>query len=414
MHTFAPKGRIAAGDEMDGPFPENRPGQTKSSSTPGILRGAGILVIVLFAAMATVRGLWPAEGSASATPARLAEIGITVAVGLALGGLLVGVGALLRLLREVHASLERLERLQTLAGNLRPQPTRGDEPPELAEVAERDSETLDRPVLADAAWQEIASLLRDIRDNSLLSEEERREKRLNVAEDEIHQGQELVRSLTHQGDFVRAREIADRIHRKYPDEDDAAVLVEQVETLRERQESDDVAAAGKQVNDLISISAWRRAREVAEQLQARHPDSIEARQLLLRIEREHRLFQDEQRRRMYAEVQRYVTKRRWEEALAAACTFVERFPGQDETEALRLQIPTLETNAQIERRQKLEAEIMDLTKRGRYMEAVELARKVIEKYPGSPQAEALRAQLGRLEELANNPDAPPARIRLDE
>ncbi len=65
-------------------------------------------------------------------------------------------------------------------------------------------------------------------------------------------------------------------------------------------------------------------------------------------------------------------------------------------------------------RQKLEARIMDFAKHGRYLEAVELAKKVIEKYPTSPQAEALRSQLPRLEELANDPNAPPARLRLDD
>ena len=80
-------------------------------------------------------------------------------------------------------------------------------------------------------------------------------------------------------------------------------------------------------------------------------------------------------------------------------------------------LPTLgepASNWEIEKRQKLEAQIMDLAKRGRYMEAVELARKVIARYPDSPQAEALRLRLDRLVELADDPGAPPARIRLDD
>jgi hypothetical protein len=123
---------------------------------------------------------------------------------------------------------------------------------------------------------------------------------------------------------------------------------------------------------------------------------------------------EEQRRRMYAEVQRFVTRKRWEEALAAARTFVERFEGSDDAEAVRMQIPTLEMNAEIEVRQQLEAQIMDLARHGRYIEAASLARRVIAQYPESPQAEALRSQISRLEELATNPNAPPARVRIDE
>ena len=87
--------------------------------------------------------------------------------------------------------------------------------------------------------------------------------------------------------------------------------------------------------------------------------------------------------------------------------------GSDDAEALRMQVPTLEANAEIETRQQLEAQIMALVKHGRYIEATALAKRVIEQYPDSPQAEALRRQIDRLEELATNPDAPPARVRID-
>jgi tetratricopeptide (TPR) repeat protein len=262
-------------------------------------------------------------------------------------------------------------------------------------------------------WRDIVTLLEDIRDNSLLNGDERQEKKLRFADEEIQNMAARIRALTAEGDYAQARELASATQRRFPNERRVFELIAQVEENRERHESDDVRSCTRQVEDLISVSAWGRARELAEQLRQRHPDSVEARQLLLRLEREHRLFDEEQRRRMNAEVQRFVTRRRWEEALAAARVFVERFPGCEESEALRMEIPTLKTNAEIEARQFLEAKIMDCARHGRYIEAVDLARKVIARFPESPQAEALRGQLERLEELAENPDAPPARIRID-
>jgi len=132
-----------------------------------------------------------------------------------------------------------------------------------------------------------------------------------------------------------------------------------------------------------------------------------------RIEREFQVFQQEQRQRMYAEIQRYTSRRRWVEALAAARTFIERFPQSPESEMLQVEIPTLRDNAEIAMRQDMEAEIMDLATHGRYMEAAALARKVIKQFPKSPQAEVLHGQLERLDQLANDPDAPPARVRID-
>ena len=56
---------------------------------------------------------------------------------------------------------------------------------------------------------------------------------------------------------------------------------------------------------------------------------------------------------------------------------------------------------------------MGLAKHGRYIDATALAKRVIAQYPDSPQADVLRQQISRLEELATNPAAPPARLRID-
>ncbi len=266
------------------------------------------------------------------------------------------------------------------------------------------------PTQTAVPWYELIRLLEDISDNSLLSSKEREAKRLRVADEEISDAQALLHGLINEGSFARARVAAERIGKKYPQDERAISLVEQVERAREHRESDDVEQCTRQVNDLISVSAWQRARELGQQLQQGHPDSIAARQLLLRVEREYSVFQEEQRRRMHAEVQRYVTKRRWDDALVAARTFIERFPGCEDAEAVRLELPTLETNAEIEVRQRLEAKIMECVRQGRYIEAVDLARKVITRYPDSPQAEALRGQVERLEQMAHNTGMSSARV----
>ena len=346
------------------------------------------------------------------TPADLVLPVFAVAAGLACGGLIWGIVALLRVLGSFHDSVLRLEKLSyDLADSPRSttESDRASSRDPTTVVGDPDATLFSSPV----PWRDIVQLLEDIRDNSLLCDEERQEKKLRFADEEIQSVAVRIRALTTEGDYAQARQLVSSMRRRFPHEERIRELSAQVEEDRERHESDDVRACTQQAEDLISISAWGRARELAEQLRQRHPDSVEARQLLLRIEREHRLFEEEQRRRMNAEVQRFVTRRRWEEALAAARVFIERFPGCEESEALRMEIPTLKANAEIEARQFLEAKIMDCARHGRYIEAVDLARKVIAQFPESPQAEALRSQLNRLEELAENPDAPPARIRID-
>lgn len=401
---------------MNEPPSESKKRPSRLSGFP-LLTGLGLATLALLVVAGVLRMF---DGSTSSQSHFINDLGVLslfTAIGLASAGLLIGLSLVLRVLRDLHSALIRVERYQYEIGAAPAPPTAANAPsppsPGDETIVELTSAIDEPPALPTPPWQEIARLLEDIRDNSLLTESERQEKRRQTAEQELDQAEKSVAAHLAGGDYPRARQLTDALRAKYPADPRADRIAEQLESSREQHEAEDVGAVSKQVEDLISISAWPRARHLAQQLQQRHPDSSDARYLLLRIEREHHIFQDEQRRRMSAEIQRFVSRRRWEEALAAARTFVERFPGCPDSEAILLQIPTLENNAEIERRQQLEAEIMDFARHGRYIEAAELARRVIEKYPDSPQAEALRLQLRRLEELANNPTAPSARVRMD-
>lgn len=413
---------------MDQKTNQSRPDQKRELPVDRLLRGLGVLSILLCVIGGVARLVPAILNPAESNIAAIGVFGVYLALGVALAGLLFGLAAMLRYLDSLQAALIRVEKYQYEIGTA--QSARQSAEPAAAADTSLGDATLplfdQEPVLQPAIstppqeqspasphWVELIQVLQDIRDNSLLSEDERRHKRQNAEERDFTQTTEAIRTLVGDGDFGRVRQLIDGLRARYPRSTRVDKIVEEIESQRERFESMDITQVTKQIEDLMTIAAWQRARQLAHQLQERHPDSTEARQLLIRLEREHKLFQDEQRRRMHAEVQRFVSRKRWEEALVAARTFVERFPGCAESEALLMQIPTLEANAQIEIRQQLESQIMNFVKHGRYIEAVGLARKVISNFPDSPQADALRAQIGRLEELANDPDAPPARVRIE-
>lgn len=400
---------------MDHPCSEKPEPLPWNQTTARSLRLVAWLVPIMLVVVGSFRLVHQAFSGEPLQIAHFEEFVIFLAGGMAAGGLLLGLSEAARFLRDLRESLIRLEQFQyERRGGSRPAET--EHPTQIVSLAA--AAVSDPPATegsgGEGRMSDVLRLLEDIRDNSLLSDEERREKRLRVAEEDLSEAEAAVRSLVSRGEFVQGQQIAERMVHKYPTDERTARLVKDVDQARERREGDDVSSVVRQVEDLISISAWQRAGELAQQLKDRYPDSVEARQLLLRIERDHRLFMDEQRRRMYAEIQRFVTRRRWEEACTAARAFIERFPGSEEAAALLAQMATLETNSEIDIRQKLEVRIMDYAKHGRYIEAVELARKMIEKFPDSPQAEALRLQLPRLEELANDPNAPPARVRVED
>ena len=110
------------------------------------------------------------------------------------------------------------------------------------------------------------TLLEDIRDNSLLCGDERQEKKLRFADEEIQNVAVRIRALTTKGDYAQARELVSSMRRRFPHDGRVSELGTQVEENRERHESDDVRSCTQQVDDLISISAWDRARELADEL----------------------------------------------------------------------------------------------------------------------------------------------------
>lgn len=392
-----------------------RPPLKRRRPTHYLLRAAAVAILALCLAAGTAElvGSWTDGGSARATA--IASALVCIALGLGAAAALFGLSAALRGLRSVHSAIVRIEKYQyELGESARTSREESDHAIGDATLPIHDPTVpSEAPTQTGVPWQEMLSLLQEMRDNSLLTEAQRQEKRLRNAESDFRQAADSVQAVLREREFARARQIAENLLLRYPDDPRAEALLKEIEASREKSESQDVSAITRQVEDLITISAWQRARQVVQHLMERHPDSPEARQLWLRIEREHRSFLEEQRRRMHAEVQRFVSRKRWVEALVAAKTFIERFPGCPEAEALLVQIPTLEGNAEIEHRQQLEARIMDYAKHGRYIEAAQLAREVIERYPDSPQAEILRSQLPRLDELATDPSAPPARVRID-
>jgi hypothetical protein len=389
-------------DAMTSPEPAHDKSQRRAVRTARILAILAGLVLVLTVVTAVIPRIFELVDRPHVVALEaIADIVGRVAVGLALATMLLVLASAHRLQHQLKDALSRLERFEY-------------EKTPRADSSAPAGETESSAQKTALQMHEMLLMLRDIRDNSLLSEEERREKKSRVSSDDVRHAQQLIRGLVDEGSFAQARQMAEEMARKYPENPTAAQLVSDVESHRVKRERTDIREAAKQVGDLVSISAWDRARTVAQQLRDRHPDSTEAKQIGERIDRDFELFQAEQRRRMYAEIQRYVSRRRWREALAAARTFMDRFPNSDETASLQAQTDTLVDNAEIETRQELEAEITDLARHGRYIEAADFARRLIDRYPDSPQAEVLRQQLPRLEELANDPNAPPARVRVDD
>ncbi len=324
-------------------------------------------------------------------------------VGLGTSAALLGLALSLRYIHSLNTAIRRLE-----AGQREPGP--GNEAALPASkttdaTASAPQPTSSRPVphasfLDDRRFEKIMSLLDDIRENSLLSDEQRHAKLKRVAEQKRQDLLAELQSLLQRKEFHRATMVLSELIKKFGRDEQTESLEASIEESRVRAEAEEIAATIKETEDLMSTGAWERARLTAQELLNKHPDLSEAEELAQRVEREQRLFEEEQRNRMRAEIQRHSSRREWRQALSIARALTERYPDSTEAEAVRAQLETLEANAEIEERHHLETQIKDLIRRHRFDEALHLARRVVADYPRSPQAEVLRGQLEALEERA--------------
>lgn len=246
--------------------------------------------------------------------------------------------------------------------------------------------------------EELVQLTREVRDIELLSEAERA-MRLQAEGAELARRLEReVPALLREHDWLEARRRVQQARLRFPALPNWDALEQQVEAARTAVEAQDVEQVTREVNDLIALGAWDRALQAVRDAIQRHPLNARLAELARRVATGRERALAEERARLMAQAQEATSRREWGEALRRAELLLAKYPDSPEAEGLRAQLPTLRANAEIQVRQRLEQEYLEHVREHRYAEALRVARTVVEQYPGSPQAAALRDQLPRLEQ----------------
>jgi len=308
----------------------------------------------------------------------------TVAVllaGLGSAALLWGVAEMVRRVDGLQQSLER--------GSESPAPPAGGAPVRAAEST---------PTETARRLDDLVGLMREVRDISLLSDEQRRLRVEAQGRAMLAELQREVPVLLREHNWIEARSRVQEARERFPMFRELDALEQQIELMRNQVEAHDIEAAERQVRDLTALGAWERVAEVMEELLERHPGSERTQALAREVRARRHLAEAEQRARLMAKAQEAVNARDWRTALDTALVVIQRYPRSPEAQALRLQLPTLRENTEIKERQQLEAQFRDLVQMHRYDEALRVARTVVDQYPNSKQAAILREQLPRLEE----------------
>lgn len=366
--------------DFDGPRKLDR---TRTISL--LLNAAGYLLMIATLTWGGTR-FWqmaqaPAAGSAPSVSASPAGDGVAVfalfVAGLAAGVLMIGAGELLRRLDSLQIVME--DTGGTSAPSFIP-------PGSAFGTAEADK------------LDEVVLLLREQRDISMLDENERKLRLANLAQVTVEKLQREVPELLMEHNWVEARQRVMNARSRFPGRSEWDALDRQIEKERAQLESRDIESAERQAQELMTLGAWDRVADVLAELQRRHPDSPRAQALVQRVREARDRVESEQRQRQMAAVQELVKNREWVKAYETANAMIRNYPKSQEAQALRMDLPLLRGNAEIATRKQFETHYAELIRQHRYHEALQMARELVEKYPGSPQAEALKPQIQKLEQ----------------
>ncbi|MGE0482387.1 MAG: hypothetical protein AB7Q17_18160 [Phycisphaerae bacterium] len=243
---------------------------------------------------------------------------------------------------------------------------------------------------------ELLSTMREVRDISLLNESERKLRLELQGQETAKRLQEQVPAMLREHKWAEAWRQVREARQRFPSFMQWEALERQIEQVRSQVESRDVDNASRQIDDLIALGAWDRVIEVVQDVVQRHPQAPRAQELAQRVNREREKLEAEQRARLMAQAQEAAKHRDWTAAFQAVTTMMQRYPGSPEAEKLRIDLPMLRENMEIQTRKRMEAKYTECLRTGQYAQALEVARDLVSRYPGSPQAAKLRDQLPKL------------------
>jgi len=262
-----------------------------------------------------------------------------------------------------------------------------------------DSTGHDKPAPAQTPEALLAEL-RELNVNLLLSDEQRCAKRKHLLSRQADALAGMAAEAVEAEDLPEAQRRFDRLMGLAPDDPRAGALAERIDALRRTVQRRDIAAATERASELMSAGQYAQAVEVAAALAARHPDGEGVAALAERVGRERAAFEAEDRKRMFARVEKEAAGRRWRAAKAAAEELLETYGDSPEAGEVRSNLPTIADNAHIEEARELRDRISDLLRRRRFAEAVAKARDLIARFPDTTAAAELNKEMPRLEKLA--------------
>jgi tetratricopeptide (TPR) repeat protein len=282
--------------------------------------------------------------------------------------------------------------LQTPLGDPHLPPPPSQSTPDITTLTSKSQSDLHKKLL-----DQILNQLTQLNTNVLLSSDQRTEKYQQVQENIIDQLSQQITDAIESEQFEDAEALTKRLA-DYADKSLVEVCRGKITDARQKIMQLLVEEQSQRLADLMAVSRFDEAVDLAKDLHGKFPSTPEVNTLLERVKREAQTFTQEQCHRLYAEIQSAGEARHWKAALTAAHKLMEEFPDSPQAKQTRAIMPTIVDNTRIEEVRELRTRIIDMMERRRYADALEMANHVIENYPETAAADELRNQIAHLRE----------------
>ena len=407
-----------AGDSGRGRFGGFRTGPSGEEAFTRVLLYLLALVVVLATVSGTIIFYRDAILAKMAHGAALQVAFLGGLVGVVLAAVLLALAGLLgvalrqaRALRAIHNSLDRLrgrvdEAHRDLAGRvaLLDESLRNDSAfsgGERTEISGAAANAAGGDQLDSAAGRQLVDLLVQLREVALMNDQQRqamsdtywKKKKARLAETISHHIQRREwRRAGDRIDEMLAVDSSDPVAREFLQRvsDEKQAEVEQV-----------VRDAKNQLGEWISIGEWDKVRELLHRLSEHYADEPAVAALVDQVRKEEHAARIDELHSLFAALKEATEHRQWQRAWICARQLIQRYPDEKLVEQIRANLPTLEQNARIQECKEDEAMFQDLLHRQRYEEALEVANRMVEKFPDSPAAvELTHRMIPKVRELA--------------
>jgi len=184
------------------------------------------------------------------------------------------------------------------------------------------------------------------------------------------------------------------------DADEGDRLAETVASAEVLAATEDLQQVSECCERLIAEGEYAQAELAAADFVAKHRRSADAAELNTRVRGETGAHLQQERVRLYEQMEEHIVARRWRKALVAAKRMLEAHAGTAEAEMVAARIDTIRDNARLEEVRQLRDTIEKLIGGDRFAEAVSKAEEVIRRFPNSAAAAALSTRMARLRRRA--------------